>query len=71
MIACGKLALFNSYLPGGKHEPRRARIIEEVYREISDEPIPDGRDYLILELGGETTDDGSDFMMPPIKYSWA
>ena len=40
------MALFNAYLPNKKHEPRKARLIEDVYKEISDEPIPDGRYYL-------------------------
>jgi len=32
LVSCGKMALFNMYLPGGKHEPRRQREISEVYR---------------------------------------
>ena len=71
MVACGKMALYNAYLPGGKHEARKSKIIQDVYSEISDEPIPDGRQYLIFDIGGETCDDGADFQMPPIKYTWA
>jgi hypothetical protein len=40
LVSSGKMALFNSYLPGKKHEPRRSREIAEVYREISEDPIP-------------------------------
>lgn len=61
MIACGKCALFNAYLPGNKHAPRLTRRIEDVYLEISQETIPVGRTYLKLEVSGETVDDGSDF----------
>lgn len=68
LVSSGKMALFNVYLPGGKHEPRRVREIAEVYREISDEPIPDKRKYLALELGGEVIGEGSDFSIPTIKY---
>lgn len=68
LITCGKMALFNSYLPNKKHDPRRVREISEVYREISDEPIPTGRKYLVLEIGGEVIGDGSDAAMPSIKY---
>ena len=69
MVSSGRLALFNAYLPSKKHEPRRARLIEEVYREIAtDEPLPDGRYYLQLEIGGSVIGDGSDFSTPTIKY---
>ena len=23
LVSCGKMALYNAYLPGGKHEPRK------------------------------------------------
>jgi hypothetical protein len=42
--------------------------MEEVYREISDEPIPEGRRYLALELGGEVIGEGCDFCVPTVKY---
>jgi len=63
------MALYNAYLPGKKHEPRKQRLIEEVYRDIAtDEPIPEGRYYLQLELGGEVIGDGCDFSTPTLKY---
>jgi hypothetical protein len=68
LVSCGKMALFNSYLPGKKHEPRRSREMAEVYREISDEPIPEGRKYLAIELGGEAIGTGADFSIPTVKY---
>ena len=47
LVSCGKMALFNAYLPGNKHTPRLSRNIEEVYIEIAtDDPIPEGRGYL-------------------------
>jgi hypothetical protein len=59
-------------MPGKKHDPRRVRLIEDVYREIStDEPIPDGRYYLQLEIGGVVIGDGADFSTPTIKYIFA
>lgn len=66
MLACGKICLYNEYLPGNKHAARRPRKIEEVYQEISEEEIE--KNYLILELGGETIPDGADFSMPPVAY---
>lgn len=68
LVSSGKVALYNSYLPGNKHSVRRPRLIEEVYREITDEPIPEGRYYLALEIGGEVIGEGCDFMIPTIKY---
>jgi hypothetical protein len=69
LVSCGKIALFNSYLPGNKHGPRKVREMAEVYREIAtDDPIPDTRYYLCLELGGEVIGDGSDFNIPTVKY---
>jgi ubiquitin-activating enzyme E1 len=75
LVSSGKVALFNSYLPGGKHNVRRPRLIEEVYREISEvyreiseDPIPAGRRYLALEVGGEHIEEGCDFSMPTIQY---
>lgn len=68
MVACGRLALFNAYLPGNKHKARLDIAIEKVFADISPQPLPEGRYYLILEVGGETVDDGADFTMPPIKY---
>lgn len=68
LVSSGKIALYNGYLPGNKHAVRLDRLIEDVYREISDEPIPDGRRYLALELGGEVIDEGCDFSMPTTQY---
>jgi ubiquitin-activating enzyme E1 len=67
MVACGKIALYNGYLPGNKHAARLGRKIEEVYREIDGKDFPTGRYYMVIELGGETTE-GEDFTIPPIKY---
>jgi hypothetical protein len=68
LLSSGKVALYNAYLPGKKHEVRKPRKIEEVYREISDDPIPEGRCYMALEIGGTDLSDGADFSMPTVKY---
>lgn len=62
LVSSGRVALYNGYLPGNKHSVRLPRRIEEVYSEIAtDDPIPDSRNYLALELGGVVIGDGSDF----------
>ena len=71
MITCGNVALYNMYLPGNKHAPRLVQKIEDVYRSISEEPIPAGRRYLRIDVGGTIVESGADFMMPPVKYYFA
>ena len=68
LVSSGKVALYNGYLPGNKHAVRLPRLIEEVYREIADDPIPEGRTYLALEIGGEVIGEGCDFSTPTVKY---
>lgn len=68
MVACGRMALYNAYMPGTKNKARLPRKIEEVFMEISEEPFPENRSYIVLDLGGETVADGCDFSMPPVKY---
>lgn len=71
MITCGEVSIYNAYLPGNKHASRLTRPIEEIYREISKQPIPEGRRYLKIDVGGAIIETGADFMMPPIKYTFA
>lgn len=68
LVSSGKVALYNGYLPGNKHSVRLNRNIEDVYRETSEDPIPDGRNYLAVEIGGADISDGADFSMPTVKY---
>jgi ubiquitin-activating enzyme E1 len=70
LVSCGNFAMYNSYLPGGKHKARLTKKIEDVYKEISAEPLPEGRYYLRLELGGAVKDseEECDFQMPTTKY---
>mmetsp|Transcript_32391 Transcript_32391/g.31685 ORF Transcript_32391/g.31685 Transcript_32391/m.31685 type:complete len:92 (+) Transcript_32391:907-1182(+) len=72
LVSCGQVALFNLYLPGGKHEPRKVREVSEVYKEIAtDHPLPTGRKYLALEIAGEVIGEGADCSMPTVKYFFA
>lgn len=68
MVACGKVALYNAYLPSGAHKPRLQEKMEDVYLRISKEELPATRYYLVLEVSGETCDTGEDFVIPPVKY---
>ena len=71
MVTCGDVAIYNMYLPGNKHAPRLPQKVEEIYSGISQKAIPEGRNYIILEVGGAIIESGDDFMMPPVKYVFA
>jgi len=69
LVSCGNYALFNAFLPGNKHGARLSRKIEDVYGEVAEQPLPTGRYYLQLELGGSVQgEDDVDFQMPTTKY---
>ena len=70
LVSCGNYALYNSYLPGNKHAPRLQEKVEDVYKKIAEHPLPKGRYYLTLELGGSVKgeEDEVDFQMPTTKY---
>lgn len=68
LLSSGRVALYNGYLPGNKHAVRRPRRLEDVYREISDEPIPEGRNYMAVEIGGTLVGEEVDISTPTIKY---
>jgi len=42
LVSCGKFALFNGWLPGNKHGPRLQKKVENVFNEVSDEPLAPG-----------------------------
>ena len=71
MVSCGQCVIYNAYMPGNKHAPRLAQKIEDVYRQISKSPIPAGRRYLRIDVGGTIIASGDDFQMPPVKYYFA
>ena len=69
LVTAGQYALYNAYLPGPKQKARLPRKIEEVYAEIAPEPLPAGRKYIQMELGGAVKgEDDIDFQIPSVKY---
>ena len=71
LVSIDRYTLFNMFLPGNKHTPRLARSIKEVFDEVAGQelPVPEGRDYLILQVAGAMKDmDDCDFNMPPVQY---
>ena len=69
LVSGGKVVLYNGYLPGGKHNERKGRLVEDIYNQIApDDPVPETRNYLQLEVGGEYIPEGCDFQMPTVKY---
>ena len=62
LVACGKFALYNAYLPGNKHAPRLEQKVEDVLKQISEEELDENRNWLQLELGGSVKgEDDTDF----------
>ena len=61
MVTSGEVALYNAYLPGNKHAARLGEKIEDIYRQISNTPIPEGRRYLKIDVGGTIIENGADF----------
>ena len=61
MVTCGQIALYNAYLPGNKHADRLPKKPEDVYREISEQDFPEGRYYMVLEVGGAIKETEEDF----------
>jgi len=68
MVSVGTLALFNGYLPKGKHNVRLPRKIEDVHAEVNPQGTIVGRNYIIVEVGAALIECGTDVNMPKIKY---
>lgn len=52
LVTAGQFAIYNAYLPGTKQKDRLTQKVEDVYNSIASEPMPEGRKYLKMELGG-------------------
>lgn len=68
MISVGTLALYNGYLPKGKHNERLPRKIEDVHAEVNPQGTIAGRNYICLDVGAALIECGTDVTMPRIKY---
>lgn len=67
MASTADIVLYNLYLPGNKHAPRLQQNPEQLFRDIKKTDFNAGRDYMVMDIGGEN-DEGSDIKMPLIKY---
>ncbi|OMJ80020.1 hypothetical protein SteCoe_19844 [Stentor coeruleus] len=70
IVSCGKTCLYNGYLPKNKHGDRLAKLLHVLYEEISGTKIIPGRRYLAVEVSCEGNEDGSDYAVPVIKYTF-
>ena len=65
LVTSGNFSLYNAYAQGGKHAARLSQLVEDVWVEIAEEPLPAGKNYLKLEFGGATVpkegEDEADF----------
>lgn len=70
IVSCGKTCLYNGYLPKNKHGDRLAKLLHVLYEEVSGTKIIPGRRYLAVEVSCEGNEDGSDYAIPVIKYTF-
>ena len=70
ILSCGKTCMYNGYLPKNKHGDRLPKLVHELYQEVSGTTIIPGRRYLAIEVSCEGLDDGSDYAIPVIKYTF-
>jgi ubiquitin-activating enzyme E1 len=68
LVCSAESLLYNGDVPDFNHSVRLPRNIEDVWREITEDAIPENRAYLALEIGGYDLTDGCEFSMPLIKY---
>lgn len=70
IVSSGKTCIYNGYLPKNKHGDRLGRVLQELYEEVSGAKIIPGRRYLAIEVSCEGIEDGSDYAIPVIKYTF-
>jgi ubiquitin-activating enzyme E1 len=70
IVSCGKTCLYNGYLPKGKHADRLGKSLHLLFEEVSGLKIIPGRRYLAVEVSCEGEEDGSDYAIPVIKYTF-
>ena len=69
LVSCGQYALYNAYLPGGKHKARLQMKVEDVYNQVAETPLGPYKKQLQMELGGTCRDEEDcDFQVPSVKY---
>ena len=70
IVSCGKECMYNGYLPRNKHGDRLPKLMHEVYKQLSRTKIVKGRRYLAIEVSCEGEEDGVDYAIPVIKYTF-
>lgn len=70
IISSGKICLYNGYLPGGKHDDRKLKLVQTLYEEITGEALPACKRYMAIEASCEHTEEGIDMNIPVIKYTF-
>jgi ubiquitin-activating enzyme E1 len=70
IVSVGKTCIYNGYLPGGQHASRLPKLLNQLFEEVSETRIIEGRRYLAVEVSCEHLTEGVDMMIPPIKYTF-
>jgi ubiquitin-activating enzyme E1 len=69
ILSSGRACLYNRYQANG-NEGRLSKQLHELYQEISDTQIIEGRRYLAVLVSSNHVDEGIDTATPVIKYSF-
>ena len=68
MVSVGTLALYNGYLPKGKHNDRLTQKIEDVHAQVNPKGVIAGKHYIVLDIGAADIATEIDAAMPKVKY---
>lgn len=70
IVSSGKTCLYNGYLLNNAHGDRLAKPLHILYEEISRTKIISGRKYLALEVSCDGSEDGCEYTVPVIRYTF-
>ncbi|OMJ66711.1 hypothetical protein SteCoe_36353 [Stentor coeruleus] len=70
IVSCGKTCLYNGYLLNNPHRDRLGKLLHVLYEEISRTKIIPGRKYLAVEASCDGSEDGCEYTVPVIKYTF-
>ncbi|KAL7068059.1 ubiquitin-activating enzyme E1 family protein [Cryptosporidium serpentis] len=68
ILSLGNVCLYNAYMPS--HSNRKTVPISSLAEQLTKKPLPINRNYLALEASCCDTEDGTDVIIPTIKFTF-
>jgi len=68
IMSAGNACLYNSYMP--QHKKRLAQKVTEIWETVTKQKISAKKSYLTIEVSATDADDGTDVMIPTIKFQF-